>query len=126
MTVSLLVELLSNLGIVLICPDGENLELNAPRGLLTESYLALIREYKSELIAILTDQRDYGTCEHCLGKLLGLPTFDGYINRYCPKCDLHYRAAPRDDQPVPPIRADNGLVSEKRRVCDKQMSYIPC
>lgn len=57
---------------------------------------SLIADWKPELIKIIAGEivDDVGGCDQCGGELLGLRTFDHYVNRVCPDCGKWFRCIP--------------------------------
>jgi hypothetical protein len=51
----------------------------------------ILRFYKSELLMILEDKTDFGKCQECLTPLIGIPTFDRFVNRFCLSCGRYYQ-----------------------------------
>ena len=60
---------------------------------LVGEFRAAIQTWKPEIVKILSGESvgDVGDCDHCHGSLIGLRTFDYYINRVCPDCGKWFR-----------------------------------
>lgn len=53
----------------------------------------LITDLKPELVKIMAGEvvEDVGSCDGCNGELIGVPTFDQFINRVCLLCGKWFR-----------------------------------
>lgn len=73
----------------------DRLSVFGPRALVAEFRL-LIRNWKPEITKVVAGETvaDVGTCQHCNGTLIGLRTFDHYVNRVCGDCGTWYRCFP--------------------------------
>ena len=70
--------------------------------------LPTIKQWKPELLKIAIGQtvNDVGGCDRCGADLLGLITFDGYVNRVCPACGCWKICfPPRNTTPAPTTTA---------------------
>ena len=63
----------------------------SPRSAVTPDLLQRLMLYKGELLAIMTNAVDLGRCGQCREPLVGLRTFDGYLNRFCKRCGAWHR-----------------------------------
>ena len=50
--------------------------------------VALARGHKAALLSMLERSTDLSPCPKCGGPLLAIPTFDGYENFECVRCDV--------------------------------------
>lgn len=90
MTLNMIQSMAESPGITLDL-DGDYIVLEGPESLVDE-LSEMIRQWKPELIKVLQGQivSNVGTC-NCGSALLGLPTFDGFVNRVCPDCGRWHR-----------------------------------
>ena len=60
---------------------------------LVEEFRQMIANWKPELMKIAGGEvvADVGYCDGCNSDLIGLPTFDQFINRVCPLCGKWFR-----------------------------------
>lgn len=79
--------------------DGENIVLEGPESDV-DKLAVMVLTWKPELVQVLQQRiiEDVGTCD-CGTALLGLPTFDGFVNRVCPDCGRWCRCQRLDDKP---------------------------
>ena len=84
--------------------DG-GLSVRGSAALVTE-FRQLIVDWKPEIIKIVALETvdDAGACDHCNGTLIGLRTFDHYINRVCADCGTWHRCLP------PPTPASSATI----------------
>ncbi len=66
--------------------DGELLRAR-PAPLVTPEIAELIRAHKPELLRCLVRSLELPRCESCEGRLIAIPTFDGFENLECISCD---------------------------------------
>ena len=90
MTLNMIQSMADSNGITLDV-DGDCIVLEGPAEQVDE-LATTIRQWKPELIKVLQGQTvgNVGTCD-CGSALLGLPTFDGFVNRVCPDCGRWHR-----------------------------------
>jgi len=67
-----------------------------------------IKRWKPELLKVMAGETvgNVGRCDQCNADLLGLITFDGYVNRVCPVCGCwKICLQPRNTTPAPTTTA---------------------
>lgn len=67
--------------------DKERLAVEGPADQVAK-HRSTIKHYRRDVIEILTGDclEGVGQCPGCQLNLIGLRTFDGYVNRFCPVC----------------------------------------
>ncbi len=100
----------------------------SPRSALTPDLTDRMKAHKGELLAILSENSVHlGACTHCGGKLLEIPTFDGFLNLECPSCDRCFRCRPSTEEVAIRFATQS---SQSIQVCDESLHVIavvrPC
>jgi hypothetical protein len=81
-------------GIRLALAPGDGLAIDAPQDALTPDLLGRLKAHKPDLLVMLRPEAELGTCEDCGQALTETPTFDGFLNLECPRCDRCFGCRP--------------------------------
>lgn len=62
-----------------------------PQSKMSADMIERLTMHKADILAILNDNRGYGSCEECKLSLIGIPTHDGFLNQLCTNCGRWHR-----------------------------------